>query len=76
MRVFQILVSGLFKRLALVLAGGVVVLSACGQRGPLYLPTGEAAAGRATLTEALTPRPAAPASAPAATGTASPIPTQ
>jgi predicted small lipoprotein YifL len=74
LRVLQILVSGLFRRLALVLAVGVVVLAACGQRGPLYLPTGEAAAGRATLTETLTPRPAAPASAPSTTGTASPIP--
>jgi predicted small lipoprotein YifL len=77
LRVFQILVSASARRL--VLAGSVVaVLAACGQRGPLFLPTGEAAAGRATLTETLARPivPAAPASAPSTTGTASPIPIQ
>jgi predicted small lipoprotein YifL len=50
-------------------------LAACGQKGPLFLPTNPAAAGRATLPEtvrpAATPSPAA--SAPSATGTASPV---
>ncbi|MBI5275224.1 MAG: lipoprotein [Burkholderiales bacterium] len=54
-------------------------LAACGQKGALYMPTGEAAAGRATLTETIgpatvqaAPSPAQPASAPP-TGTASPV---
>jgi predicted small lipoprotein YifL len=71
----QILVSGPARRL--VLAAGVVTLLACGQKGPLYLPTGEAAAGRASLPETMVPAavaPAAhPASAPPNTGTASPV---
>jgi predicted small lipoprotein YifL len=53
-----------------------LLLAACGQKGPLFLPTGEAAAGRATLTETLRPgtavEPANPASTP--TGAASPVP--
>lgn len=48
-------------------------LGACGQRGPLYLPTGPAASQRATLPETLTPNRTdnAPASriAPASTAT-------
>ena len=66
-RATQILVSAL--ALAAALAG-------CGQKGPLYLPTGEAAQGRASLPETLNPGlilPASPASAPPATGTASPV---
>ncbi|HVZ42383.1 MAG TPA: lipoprotein [Ramlibacter sp.] len=58
------------------------MLPACGQKGPLVLPTGEAATGRATVIETLTPRPdtllppplntpVPPASAPP-TGTATP----
>jgi predicted small lipoprotein YifL len=77
LRVFQILVSLPLRRVAL--AGGVVaLLAACGQKGPLFLPTGEAAAGRATLTETLARPivPASPASAPSTTGTATPIPIQ
>jgi predicted small lipoprotein YifL len=76
LRVFQILVSLPLRRVAL--AGGVVaLLVACGQKGPLLLPSGEAAAGRATLTETLARPvvPASPASAPSTTGTAKPIPT-
>jgi len=50
-------------------------LSACGQKGPLYLPAGDAAIGRATLPQTLRPgtavEPANPASTP--TGTASPV---
>ena len=52
------------------------LLAACGQKGPLYLPTGEAAVGRLTLPETLAPStavvPAAAASSPP-TGTAAPL---
>lgn len=74
-RVLQILVSAPARRL---LAGLALVglLAACGQKGPLFLPTGEAAAGRLTLPETLAPStavvPAQAASAPP-TGTAAPI---
>ncbi|WP_291942205.1 lipoprotein [Limnohabitans sp.] len=37
------------------LVGGAAVLSACGQRGPLVLPTTPASAGRATLPQTLNP---------------------
>ncbi|MBC5784555.1 lipoprotein [Ramlibacter sp. USB13] len=48
-----ILVSARGRR---VLAAGVLaLLAACGQKGPLFLPTGDAAAGRATLPETLSP---------------------
>jgi predicted small lipoprotein YifL len=68
----QILVSRPLKALALVLAmSGVGALGGCGQKGPLFLPTGEAAANRATLPQTLSP--AAPASA-ATTGNATPAP--
>lgn len=53
-----------------------VLLAACGQKGPLYLPAGPAAEGRATLPETLRPNravePANPASTP--TGAATPVP--
>jgi len=53
---------------ALVLcAAGVVALAGCGQKGPLYLPSGEAAANRATLPQILNPIPSA--SAPGANST-------
>jgi predicted small lipoprotein YifL len=39
--------------IALVPASGAVSLSACGQQGPLYLPTEAAAAKRATLPQTL-----------------------
>ena len=57
--------------------GAVLLLAACGQKGPLYLPTGEAAANRASLPQTLNPTP--PASAPTSgggtgTGTATPVP--
>ncbi|RYY82606.1 MAG: hypothetical protein EOO24_40115 [Comamonadaceae bacterium] len=48
-----------------------LLLGACGQRGPLYLPTEPAAVGRATLPQVLNPlrsTPAAPAT-PVAPGT-------
>jgi predicted small lipoprotein YifL len=61
------------------LVAGAVGLVACGQRGPLFLPTDPAAAGRATLPQLITPdslRPsssseAAPAPAAAASAPAS-----
>jgi predicted small lipoprotein YifL len=49
MNVRQILVSAI--GLALAVAG----LAACGQKGPLYLPTDPAAKDRATLPQILTP---------------------
>ena len=45
----QILVS------TFVLGASAVSLSACGQQGPLYLPSEPAAARRATLPETLRP---------------------
>lgn len=70
LNVSQILVSA--PRLRLALAAVVVgVLAGCGQKGPLFLPTGAAAAQRATLPETLSP--ARAASAPAS-GTATPAP--
>ncbi|GAB2599739.1 hypothetical protein GCM10027034_36080 [Ramlibacter solisilvae] len=57
---------------ALVLgAAGVALLSGCGQKGPLYLPSGEAAASRATLPQTLNPVPPAPSDA---GNTANPVP--
>jgi predicted small lipoprotein YifL len=55
------------------LVGGAAVLSACGQRGPLVLPTTPASAGRATLPQTLNPLhspPKASPSAPAPSGQA------
>lgn len=75
--VLQILVSARSRRLALA-AAGVAILAACGQKGPLFLPTEPAAAGRATLPQTLAPSTAAtvptvPASAPPSTGKAAPV---
>ncbi|WP_041675026.1 LPS translocon maturation chaperone LptM [Ramlibacter tataouinensis] len=42
-----------------------LVLAGCGQKGSLYLPTGPAAANRATLPQTLTPAPTNPTVAPA-----------
>ncbi|MDD2180665.1 lipoprotein [Acidovorax sp. D2M1] len=39
----------------LVLAASAAALLGCGQRGPLYLPTGPSASQRATLPQTLTP---------------------
>ncbi|HVL44624.1 MAG TPA: lipoprotein [Acidovorax sp.] len=53
----------------LVLAASAAALIGCGQRGPLYLPTGPAAGQRATLPQTLLPgndASAAPSPAPAA----------
>jgi predicted small lipoprotein YifL len=69
MRASQILVSPGVRRLA-ALPVAILLLGACGQKGPLFLPASDA--GRATLTQTLT-SPAPPASAPPVTGTASPV---
>lgn len=60
-------------KLAAIL-GLAVFLAACGQKGPLYLPTGEAAAARATLPQTLNPVPAASAPTESGAGTANPAP--
>lgn len=56
--VLQILVSTPARRrpLALAALAGTCLLAACGQKGPLYIPTGEEAAGRRTLPQTLSPR--------------------
>ena len=65
-------------RRALLFFFAAALLGACGQKGPLFLPTGEAAAGRATLPQTLTPstavapNPASSAPVPP-TGTANPV---
>lgn len=78
--VFQILVSPFARHAALSLVAALFV-AGCGQKGSLYLPSGEAAAGRASLPETLAPstavRPAQAASGPGAatppSGTAAPV---
>ena len=75
--VLQILVSVPARR-GLLAAGVVALLAACGQKGPLYLPTGEAAAGRASLPDTLNLAPSTavvPATAASSppTGTAAPV---
>ncbi|TWO70463.1 lipoprotein [Caenimonas sedimenti] len=66
LRVFPILVSA-------------ALLAACGQKGPLYMPTSPAARPAPAATETLAPSTSVsspalqPASAPPATGTASPV---
>ncbi|MBX3586205.1 MAG: lipoprotein [Ramlibacter sp.] len=71
LKLSRILVSTATRALPFALAASTVVLGACGQKGPLYLPTDPAAARRATLPETLAPgsrdaapAPAAPASTP------------
>jgi predicted small lipoprotein YifL len=76
--VLQILVSASLRR-ALLAACAAALLGACGQKGPLMLPKGEAAAGRASLPETLAPSttavtPTPAASQPPAGGTAVPAP--
>ncbi|QGW81108.1 hypothetical protein GOQ09_05745 [Variovorax paradoxus] len=79
LNVRQILVSASSRAALMVCIAAVAgALGACGQRGPLYLPTDPAAAQRATLPQLLTPggsraadaeaapKPAAASSAPAA----------
>jgi predicted small lipoprotein YifL len=53
---------------------GVALLAGCGQKGPLYLPSGEAAASRATLPQTLNPVPPASDKGAGGTGTANPVP--
>jgi len=73
LNVSQILVTAGCRRLALA-AAVVGALAGCGQKGPLYLPTGEAAAARATLPQALTAAPPSPAASAPPGGTAAPVP--
>lgn len=74
LNVRQIVGSARKPTLVVAIVGGAMLLASCGQKGPLYLPTGEAAAARATLPQTLNPIP--PASAPTETGagTANPAP--
>jgi predicted small lipoprotein YifL len=67
----QILDRGLSLAAVAVTAA---LLAACGQKGPLYLPTGEAAASRATLPQSLNPTPPASAVTNTGTGQANPAP--
>ncbi|WP_093196413.1 lipoprotein [Variovorax sp. NFACC27] len=57
LNVHQILVSTRVRAALMVClaVGAAGLVAACGQRGPLYLPTDPAAAGRATLPELMTP---------------------
>ncbi|WP_299787490.1 hypothetical protein [Ramlibacter sp.] len=75
--VLQILVSTPARRWLLAVAASAVLLCACAQKGPLFLPSGAAAQGRATLPDTLSPStavvPATSASAVPPTGTASPV---
>lgn len=41
---------------AIAAAALLLLLAACGQKGALFMPTGEAAQGRATLPETLNPQ--------------------
>jgi predicted small lipoprotein YifL len=74
--VLQILVSPSLPRRAIA-AASLALLAACGQKGPLFLPSGDAAVGRASLPQVLSPSTAvAPASAASGlppTGTAAPV---
>jgi predicted small lipoprotein YifL len=75
--VLQILVSTPARRRVLA-AGSLALLAACGQKGPLFLPTGEAAAGRLSLPDTLKPSstavvPSQAASALPPSGTAAPV---
>jgi predicted small lipoprotein YifL len=56
------------------LAAALAALAGCGQKGPLYLPTDAAAAGRATLPQILLPS-GSPSVPTPATGTVSTQPT-
>jgi len=87
-RLHPILCSGASAR-RLAAAAALASLAACGQRGPLYLPTDPAAAGRPTLPQILVPdvrsQPATPMTTDVppitgtgtvpGTGTANPVPT-
>ncbi|MBL8371459.1 MAG: lipoprotein [Burkholderiaceae bacterium] len=45
-----------------ILGAATVVLSGCGQKGPLFLPTEAASSQRATLPQLIVPLPAASSS--------------
>ena len=60
--------------LALAVLAGSALLAGCGQKGPLFLPSGEAAATRATLPQTLNPVPPASAVTNTGTGQANPAP--
>jgi predicted small lipoprotein YifL len=70
MRMLAEILDSAGRRAGALAVLGVVLLAGCGQKGPLYLPTGEAAVGRATLPEAVLP--SRPASAPTGSDSASP----
>ncbi|TFY99598.1 LPS translocon maturation chaperone LptM [Ramlibacter rhizophilus] len=42
---------------AMALLASVAALAGCGQKGPLFLPSGDQAVGRATLPQTLLPGP-------------------
>jgi predicted small lipoprotein YifL len=68
-------IVGSARAIALVVAmAGAALLAGCGQKGPLYLPSGEAGAGRVSLPQSLNPVPAASAPVETGTGTANPAP--
>ncbi|HUR87516.1 MAG TPA: lipoprotein [Ramlibacter sp.] len=57
-----------------ILGTVVCLLAACGQRGPLYMPTGDVGAARASLPQALNPAVTASEPVNTGTGTANPAP--
>jgi predicted small lipoprotein YifL len=59
MLTFESILCSVPARPALAIAAALL-LGACGQRGPLYLPTEPAAANRATLPQVLNPARAFP----------------
>ena len=60
---------------AIALASCTAALAACGQRGPLYLPTDAAAKNRATLPQTVTPQlPGSAAATPVTPDPATPSP--
>lgn len=75
LNVRQILVSTRPRAALMVcLVAGAAGLVACGQRGPLYLPTDPAAAGRATLPQLITPDSLRPSPSPSSSSEAAPAP--
>lgn len=73
--VHQILVSAPARR-RLAACALLALVAGCGQKGPLYLPAGEAAEGRATLPQTLTPNAVVPSRAASGlppSGTANPV---
>jgi len=58
LKVFRILGSP-HALARIVGTSALALLAACGQKGPLFLPSGDVAAGRASLPQTLNPMPAA-----------------